>query len=64
MPVQEAPDLLTTKELATYLRKPVATVRGWRYRKTGPTGFRLGRDIVYRRSVVDAWLGERESASA
>jgi predicted DNA-binding transcriptional regulator AlpA len=63
MPVQEAPDLLTTKELATYLRKPVATVRGWRYRKVGPAGFRLGRDIVYRREAVDAWLAEREKAA-
>lgn len=64
MPVQEAPDLLTTSELATYLRKPVATVRGWRYRKVGPTGFRLGRDVVYRRTAVDAWLAECERASA
>lgn len=63
MPVQEAPDLLTTRELAAYLRKPVATVRGWRYRKVGPAGFRLGRDIVYRRSTVDAWLTDRESTA-
>lgn len=63
MPVQEAPDLLTTKELAAYLRKPVATVRGWRYRKVGPAGFRLGRDIVYRRTTVEAWLAEREKAT-
>jgi predicted DNA-binding transcriptional regulator AlpA len=63
MPVQEAPDLLTTKELAAYLRKPVATVRGWRYRKVGPTGFRLGREVVYRRSAVDAWLAEREQTT-
>ena len=63
MPVQEAPDLLTTKELAAYLRKPVATVRGWRYRKVGPAGFRLGREVVYRRSAVDAWLTEREQTA-
>ncbi|MFC7842527.1 helix-turn-helix transcriptional regulator [Streptomyces sp. NPDC057382] len=64
MPAQKAADLLTTKELAAYLRKPVATVRGWRYRKTGPTGFKLGRDVVYRRSVVEAWLAERERGTA
>ncbi|MEU1008163.1 helix-turn-helix domain-containing protein [Streptomyces sp. NPDC005890] len=63
MPVQQAPDLLTTKELAIYLRKPVATVRGWRYRKVGPAGFRLGRDVVYRREAVDAWLAEREKCT-
>ncbi|QXE36944.1 helix-turn-helix domain-containing protein [Streptomyces sp. GMY02] len=63
MPDQETPDLLTTSEVAAYLRKPVATVRGWRYRKVGPIGFRLGRDVVYRRTAVDAWLAERERAS-
>jgi len=63
MPVQEAPDLLTTKELAAYLRKPVATVRGWRYRNVGPAGFRLGREVVYRRTAIDTWLAEREKAA-
>jgi predicted DNA-binding transcriptional regulator AlpA len=63
MPVQEAPDLLTTKELAAYLRKPIATIRGWRYRKVGPAGFRLGRDVVYHRSAVDAWLAQREQSA-
>lgn len=63
MPVQEAPDLLTTRELAAYLRKPVATVRGWRYRKVGPTGFRLGRDVVYRRTAVEAWIAAQERSS-
>lgn len=64
MPTDEAPDLLTTHELAAYLRKPIATVRGWRYRKVGPTGFRLGRSVVYRRTVVDSWLAERERSAA
>lgn len=64
MPAEEAPDLLTTNELAAYLRKPIATVRGWRYRKVGPTGFRLGRSVVYRRAVVDSWLAERERSAA
>ncbi|MER6431560.1 helix-turn-helix domain-containing protein [Streptomyces sp900105245] len=63
MHAREIPDLLTTKELAAYLRKPVATVRSWRYRKVGPAGFKLGRDIVYRRTAVDAWLAEREHSA-
>ncbi|KFK91522.1 MerR family transcriptional regulator [Streptomyces sp. JS01] len=57
-------ELLTTKQLAEYLNKPVNTIRGWRHRKVGPTGFRLGRDIVYRRAVVDSWLAEREKTAA
>lgn len=56
-------ELLTTKQLATYLNKPVNTIRGWRHRKVGPAGFRLGRDIVYYRTAVDAWLAEREKAA-
>jgi len=59
----QSPELLTTKQLATYLNKPVNTIRGWRHRKVGPSGFRLGRDIVYRREAVDAWLAERENAA-
>lgn len=53
-------ELLTTKQLATYLNKPVNTIRGWRHRKVGPAGFKLGRDVVYRRTNVDAWLAECE----
>lgn len=56
-------ELLTTKQLATYLNKPVNTIRGWRHRKVGPVGFRLGRDVVYYRAAVDAWLAEREKAA-
>lgn len=56
--------LLTTKQLATYLRKPVNTIRGWRHRKVGPPGFRLGRDTVYRREAVDAWLRGLEASDS
>lgn len=55
-------DLLTTRELATYLKKPVPTIHAWRRRRVGPPGFRLGRDVVYRRSAVDEWLRELEAA--
>lgn len=57
-------DLLTTKQLAKYLNKSVNTIHGWRHRKVGPPGFRLGRDVVYRRSSVDAWLAQRERTEA
>lgn len=58
------PQLLTTKQLAAYLNKPVETIRTWRTRKVGPPGFRLGRDIVYRKTAVDAWLDELEAADS
>ncbi len=55
-------DLIVTKELAAYLRRPVATVRWWRSKGLGPPGVRLGRGIVYRRADVDAWINEQERA--
>ena len=63
LPMTQSLELLTTKQRALYLNKPVNTIRGWRHRKVGPTGFRLGRDIVYRRETVEAWLAEREKAA-
>lgn len=53
---------MTTKELAALVRKSPATVRGWRHRGTGPRGTRLGKEVLYRRDVVDAWLRRKEHA--
>jgi excisionase family DNA binding protein len=51
--------LLTTEELAEWLRVPVATVRQWRANRQGPRGHRVGRHIRYRRSDVETWLEKR-----
>ncbi len=49
--------LLTTTEAAALLHTPVATLRWWRHKRTGPKAFRLGaRKVMYRRSDVKAWL--------
>lgn len=53
---------ITTKELADLVRRPVSTVRGWRHRGTGPRGTKYGREVLYRRDVVEAWLKKREDA--
>jgi excisionase family DNA binding protein len=55
--------LITIQELAEYLGVPVATVYQWRYRKEGPTGFRVGRHVRYRWSEVEAWI-EQQLADA
>lgn len=55
-------ELLTTAEVAAILRRPVGTIRQWRHRSYGPKGFRLGGNVVYRRSVIDAWIRECEDA--
>lgn len=53
---------MTTKELARHVRKSPATVRGWRHRGKGPRGTRVGKEVLYRIEVVEAWLKAREAA--
>lgn len=57
------PDLMTLLEVAEELRVPVSTVRGWRTRRLGPPGFRVGRHVRYRRADVDRWLDEQATAA-
>lgn len=47
---------MTTKELAVLIRKSPAAVRQMRYRGEGPAGVRIGREVLYDRRVVQAWL--------
>ena len=53
------PELLTITEAAELLRTPVATLRFWRHRNTGPRSFRLGRRVLYRRDDLHAWIDAR-----
>lgn len=48
--------LMTLVEVADLFRIPVATLYGWRHRGEGPRGYRIGRHVRYRRSVVESWL--------
>lgn len=56
--------LLTTEQLAERLQVPVATVRMWRHRGTGPKGVRLGRHVRYRASDLEAWIDEHARSQA
>ena len=51
--------LLSVQDLAAYLEVPVATLYAWRYRRQGPTGFKVGRHLRYRKSDVDGWISEK-----
>ncbi len=55
-------EFLTTEEVAEKIRKPVGTLRQWRHRGYGPRGFKVGNTVLYRSSVVDAWIAEQEAA--
>ena len=52
--------LLTITEVAALLRVPVATLRWWGHKGSGPDRFKIGRRIMYRQSDVDKWIdGQR-----
>lgn len=53
---------MTTKEVAALIRKKPEAVRQMRRRGTGPKGTRIGRDVLYARTAVEAWLAAREAA--
>ena len=48
--------LMSLVDLSEMLGLPVNTLDRWRVRRDGPTGYRVGRHVRYRRSAVDAWL--------
>jgi excisionase family DNA binding protein len=48
--------LMTLLEVSQLLGVPVATLYGWRHRGEGPTGYRIGRHVRYRRAVGEAWI--------
>ena len=57
-------ELLTIAEAAQLLRAPVATLRYWRHLGTGPTSFRLGRRVLYRRDDLRTWIDARHDADS
>lgn len=61
-----APDglepLLTTSQLAAHLGVSPQAIYDLRHAGRGPRGLRVGRELRYRRSVVEAWLHDLEAA--
>lgn len=58
-------DLLTTKQVCEQYPFNEGTLRFWRSTNQGPASFSLGSRgrIVYRRSEIERWLAEQESAT-
>ncbi|WP_275115601.1 helix-turn-helix domain-containing protein [Streptomyces sp. OspMP-M45] len=54
--------LMTTKEVAALIRKTPHAVRQMRHRGIGPRGTKVGRDVLYPRAGVLAWLAALEQA--
>lgn len=53
---------LTTRELADILRTTPNAVRIMRHRGNAPRGFRRGRQVLYDRADVKAWLARKSEA--
>jgi predicted DNA-binding transcriptional regulator AlpA len=53
-------DLLLIDEVAAITRRSVDTLRWLRHKGAGPTGFRMGRRIVFRRGAVMEWIAQQE----
>jgi len=56
--------VLTLSQLATQLGVSVQTLYDLRSQGRGPRGFRVGRELRFRLSEVDAWLAQLEADDA
>lgn len=56
--------VLTLSQLATQLGVTVQTLYDLRSHGRGPRGFRVGRELRFRISEVDAWLAQMEADDA
>jgi predicted DNA-binding transcriptional regulator AlpA len=53
--------LLTIDDLAAWLRKSRQALYKWHRRGYGPTPVRVGSELRYPRSVVQAWLEAQQN---
>lgn len=60
----EADRLLDVPEVARRTTVKPSTLYSWRAAGIGPKSFRLCGRVVYRESVVRAWIDAREAAEA
>lgn len=60
------PNFLTTRELATALHVPIATIYKWLATGTEPTGaaHRVGRYLLWNEALVIEWLATRITTKA
>lgn len=50
---------LTPNEVAELLGVPVDTIYQWRYKRTGPPGFRVGRHLRFDPRAVRRWVEDQ-----
>ena len=52
--------VLSLSELCAHLQVNAQTIHDLRSQGRGPRGFRVGRELRFRISVIDAWLERME----
>jgi excisionase family DNA binding protein len=52
--------VLSISDLAAHLGVPIQTIYDLRHHGRGPHGFRIGRELKFRASEVEAWLRRLE----
>ncbi|WP_371790759.1 helix-turn-helix domain-containing protein [Streptomyces sp. NBC_01471] len=55
---------LTPEDLAVMFKVPIETVYGWRKKRTGPIGFRVGRHVRYDPAAVRDWIRQQTALEA
>jgi excisionase family DNA binding protein len=55
--------LLTSAEVAEYLRVPVKTLDSWSYRGLGPRFSKIGRHRRYDERDLEEWVGRQKNGS-
>ncbi len=56
--------LMTTGDVAEATRSTIDTVRYWRSAGIGPSGFRVGKKVLYREADVIAWIESKSADTA
>lgn len=51
-------DLLTTEEVADWIRVSPMTVRDWRKKGRGPKALKIGHAVRYPRREVATWIAQ------
>ncbi|MDJ0337059.1 helix-turn-helix domain-containing protein [Cryobacterium sp. PH31-O1] len=59
-PSSDFESVLSISDLAARLGVPIQTIYDLRHHGRGPHGFRIGREVKFRASEVEAWLRRLE----
>ncbi|KYJ98888.1 helix-turn-helix domain-containing protein [Microbacterium sp. CH1] len=54
--LDDLPDVLTIKELATWAQIPVSTLYQWNFKEIGPRPMKFGKHLRYSRTEIREWM--------